>query len=83
MFILKPIHREDIKKNLAWKIPRRVLYPFDIEFISKEMSPKTPKEKESMQKISYFLTIGSLIYIILCTRHDITYAVSVTSRYQF
>ena len=35
-----------------------------------------------MSKISYGSAIGSLIYVMLCTRSDITLAVSVTSRYQ-
>ena len=46
------------------------------------MSPKTPKEMAEMAKVAYASTLGSLIYAILCTRLDIAYAVSVTSRFQ-
>ncbi|PKI72262.1 hypothetical protein CRG98_007336 [Punica granatum] len=35
-----------------------------------------------MAQVSYASTIGSLMYVMLCTRPDITYVVSVTSRYQ-
>ena len=35
-----------------------------------------------MQKIPYASAIGSLMYAMLCTRPDIVYAVSITSRYQ-
>ena len=35
-----------------------------------------------MNKVPYASAIGSLIYIMLCTRPDIAYTVSVTSRFQ-
>ena len=50
--------------------------------LSKEMSPKTPKERDKMTKIPYASAIGSLMYAMLCTRPDIAYAISLTSRYQ-
>ena len=50
--------------------------------LSKGLSPKTPKEMEQMAKVPYASAIGSLINAILCTRPDIAYVVSVTSRFQ-
>ena len=50
--------------------------------LSKTMSPKTSEEMEQMAKVPYALGIGSLMYAMLCTRPDIAYAVSVTSRFQ-
>ena len=50
--------------------------------LSKGISPKTPEEIEQMAKVPYASTIGSLMYAILCTRPDIAYAISVTSRFQ-
>ncbi|XP_031387187.1 secreted RxLR effector protein 161-like [Punica granatum] len=35
-----------------------------------------------MAQVPYASAIGSLMYAILCTRPDIAYAISVTSRYQ-
>ena len=35
-----------------------------------------------MNKIAYALAIGSIMYAMLCTRPDVSYALSVTSRYQ-
>ncbi|KAI5341865.1 hypothetical protein L3X38_009740 [Prunus dulcis] len=35
-----------------------------------------------MSSIPYASAIGSLMYAMLCTRPDISYAVSITSRYQ-
>ena len=50
--------------------------------LSREMSPKTPEDIVEMAKVPYVSAIGSLIYTILCTRPDIAYVVSVTSRFQ-
>ena len=50
--------------------------------LSKGMSPKTLEVIEQMAKVSYALAIRSLMYAMLCTRPDIAYTVSVTSRFQ-
>ena len=50
--------------------------------LSKKICPSTPEEIECMNKIPYTSAIESLMYVMLCTRPDITHAVSVTSRYQ-
>lgn len=50
--------------------------------LSKNMCPKTLEEIQQMSKIPYASTIGSLMYAMVCTRPDISYVVSVTSRYQ-
>ena len=36
-----------------------------------------------MNKIPYASAIGSIMYAMLCTRTDVSYALSATSRYQF
>ena len=35
-----------------------------------------------MSKIPYASAIGSIMYVMLCTRPDVSYALSITSRYQ-
>jgi hypothetical protein len=35
-----------------------------------------------MKKIPYVSTIGSIMYSMICTRPDVSYALSVTSRHQ-
>ena len=35
-----------------------------------------------MSRIPYASAIGSIMYVMLCTRPDVSYALSVTSRYQ-
>ncbi|KAG8489272.1 hypothetical protein CXB51_017288 [Gossypium anomalum] len=50
--------------------------------LSKEMCPLTPQERERMSKIPYASAIGSIMYAMLCTRPDVSYALIMTSRYQ-
>ena len=45
------------------------------------MSPKNNAERENMSKVPYANVVGSLIYVMVCTRPDISQAVGVVSRY--
>ena len=49
--------------------------------LSNNLCPKTPEQKERMEKVSYVSVVGSLMYVISCTIPDIFYAVGVVSRY--
>ena len=47
--------------------------PIDTSFargenLSKEMGPKTPKEKKKITNVPYFNVIGCLMYATMCTR---------------
>ncbi|KAK8618056.1 hypothetical protein V6N13_115931 [Hibiscus sabdariffa] len=46
------------------------------------MCPSTPQERERMSQIPYASTIVSIMYAMICTRPDLLYALSMTSRYQ-
>ncbi|KAK9032006.1 hypothetical protein V6N11_056291 [Hibiscus sabdariffa] len=50
--------------------------------LSKEMCPSTPQERKRMSQIPYASAIGSIMYAMICTRPDLSYALSMTSRYQ-
>ncbi|KAL0433828.1 UNVERIFIED_CONTAM: Retrovirus-related Pol polyprotein from transposon TNT 1-94 [Sesamum latifolium] len=50
--------------------------------LSKKQSPKTDEELKRMSNIPYASAVGSIQYVVLCTRPDVAYALSVTSRYQ-
>ena len=50
--------------------------------LSKTQSPSTPGELEDMRRIPYASAIGSIMYAMICTRPDVSYALSITSRYQ-
>ena len=50
--------------------------------LSKDQCPKTDQEKEEMRAVPYASAVGSLMYAMLCTRPDISYAVGMVARYQ-
>ncbi|KAD6454688.1 hypothetical protein E3N88_09394 [Mikania micrantha] len=50
--------------------------------LSSSQSPKTNKEKKKMERVPYASAIGSIMYAMLCTRPDVSFALSITSRYQ-
>ena len=49
--------------------------------LSLKQSPTSEDEKKQMVKVPYAEAIGSLMYLMICTRLDIAYAVSVLSRF--
>ena len=50
--------------------------------LSQDQCPKTIEEKEYVKIVSYALTVGSLIYVMLCTRPYICYSIGIVSKYQ-
>ncbi|KAK8560248.1 hypothetical protein V6N12_013048 [Hibiscus sabdariffa] len=52
------------------------------ENAGKEMCPSSPHERERVSQIPYASTIGSIMYAMICTQPDLSYAISMTSRYQ-
>ncbi|KAL0413183.1 UNVERIFIED_CONTAM: Retrovirus-related Pol polyprotein from transposon TNT 1-94 [Sesamum radiatum] len=50
--------------------------------LSKKQSPKTDEKLKRMSDIPYASAVGSIQYVIQCTRPDVAYALNVTSRYQ-
>ena len=49
--------------------------------LSKEQSSKIEEERDHMSKVPYASAIGSLMYVMVCTRPNITHAVGVVSRF--
>ncbi|KNA22856.1 hypothetical protein SOVF_029260 [Spinacia oleracea] len=50
--------------------------------LSKTQCPKKIDERRRMSGIPYASFIGSIMYAMICTRPDVEYALSATSRYQ-
>ncbi|XP_047342801.1 secreted RxLR effector protein 161-like [Impatiens glandulifera] len=44
-------------------------------------APQTDEEKKYMTRVPYVSTVGSLMYVMVCTRPDLTQAVSVVRRF--
>ena len=49
--------------------------------LSSRHSPSIDKEKEDMRRVLYASTVGSLMYVMVCTRPNIAYAVAVVSHF--
>ena len=49
--------------------------------LSKDQSPKIEEERDHMSKVPYASAIGSLMYVMVCTKPNITHAVGVVSRF--
>ncbi|KAJ9547558.1 hypothetical protein OSB04_020101 [Centaurea solstitialis] len=50
--------------------------------LSKTQCPVSSQDQDIMKSVPYASAIGSIMYAMLCTRPDVAYIVSVTSRYQ-
>lgn len=48
--------------------------------LSSLQSPVTAEEKQQMSSIPYTSAVGSLMYLMVCTRPDIAHGLSVVSR---
>ena len=72
--ILARYNMQDSKKGF---VPFRV-----VKSLYRNQYPKTNTEIERMREIPYASVVGSLMYVMLCTRPDICFAVGMVSRYQ-
>jgi len=51
-------------------------------YFSNKQCPSSDEERKRMSKVPYASAIGFIMYAMICTRPDVSYALSVTSRYQ-
>ena len=51
-------------------------------YLSKDMCPKTDVKIHNMKNVPYASSVGSIMYAMMCTRPDVSYALSVTSKFQ-
>ncbi|KAI3764505.1 hypothetical protein L2E82_14514 [Cichorium intybus] len=72
--ILKRFKMQDSKRGFL-PIPHGTI-------LSKSQCPNTRTELERMKHVPYASAIGSIMYAMLCTRPDVSCALSMTSRYQ-
>jgi hypothetical protein len=52
------------------------------KILSKAQCSATVKDRETMSNVPYASAIGSIMYAMLCTRPDVSNALSLTSRYK-
>ena len=72
-----------VLKRFSIQYSKRGLFPMSHGIkLSKSQCPTTKDERERMDKIPYASAIGSIMYAMLCTRPDVSFALSMTSRFQ-
>nr|GEX27687.1 hypothetical protein [Tanacetum cinerariifolium] len=50
--------------------------------LSKSQGASTPAELKHMQNVLYASTVGSIMYVVRCSRPDVAFAHNITSRFQ-
>ena len=74
---------EKVLKRFSMQDSKRGYLPMSHGItLSKSQCPNTKDEQDRMSKIPYASAIGSIMYAMLFTRPDVSYALSITSRYQ-
>ena len=73
---------ENVLQRFRMQNAKLVSTPLASHFkLRKHMCPETQEEIYYMSKIPYSSAVGSLMYAMVCTRHDIAHAVGVVSMY--
>ncbi|GJU40764.1 retrovirus-related pol polyprotein from transposon TNT 1-94 [Tanacetum coccineum] len=73
---------QKILNNYRMDNGKSVSVPLGAHFkVSLKDCPSSDWDVERMSKVSYANDVGSLMYLMVCTRPDIAYAVSIVSRY--
>ncbi|KAL2237275.1 UNVERIFIED_CONTAM: Retrovirus-related Pol polyprotein from transposon TNT 1-94 [Sesamum indicum] len=75
-YILSILKRFSMEKSKPTSVPLAAHFQ-----LSKNQSPHSDIEKAKMEKVPYSNVIGSIMFLMICTRPDIAYAISCLSRY--
>ena len=74
---------ENMKKRFRMDQSKRGFIPMTHGVtLTKSLCSQKEDERTHMSFIPYASTIGSIMYSMICTKLDVSYALSVTSRYQ-
>ena len=82
LYLSQSKYIEKVLKRFDMWYSKPVATPLTAHFkLSSSLAPKTTEEESYMAKVPYSSAVGSLMYAMVCTRLDISHAVSVVSRY--
>nr|GEW29104.1 retrotransposon protein, putative, Ty1-copia subclass [Tanacetum cinerariifolium] len=74
---------EKILKRYCMENSKRGSIPMQEKLkLSKSQGASVPAEMKRMQNVPYALAIGSIMYVVRCTRPDVAFAQNITSRFQ-
>ncbi|KAD2805308.1 hypothetical protein E3N88_38685 [Mikania micrantha] len=76
-------YSDKVLKRFSMQDSKRGILPMAHgTILNSSQSPKTNEEKKKMERVPYASAIGSIMYAMLCTRPDVSFALSIKSRYQ-
>lgn len=82
LFLTQESYVQKILQRFGMKNAKPVSTPLASHFrLSAAQSPQTKEEERYMSQVPYSSAVESLIYAMVCTRPDISQAVSMVSRY--
>ncbi|KAD4178669.1 hypothetical protein E3N88_27260 [Mikania micrantha] len=82
LYLTQKSYIRKVLLNYSMENSKPVVTPLAQHFkLSKEDCPVKVTEVEDMKGVPYSNAVGSLMYLMVCTRPDIGYAVSVVSRF--
>ncbi|GKV37057.1 hypothetical protein SLEP1_g45126 [Rubroshorea leprosula] len=82
LFLSQKKYIEKVLEQFGLHEAKAVTTPLGAHFkLSSNLSPETEEEKKFMAHVPYASPVGSLMYAMVCTRLDISHAVSVVSRF--
>ncbi|KAL2230353.1 UNVERIFIED_CONTAM: Retrovirus-related Pol polyprotein from transposon TNT 1-94 [Sesamum indicum] len=71
-----------VLKKFSMENAKPAAVPLAAHFqLCKNQSPKTESDIQKMSKIPYSNVIGSIMFLMVCSRPDVAYAISCLSRY--
>ncbi|GKA68410.1 retrotransposon protein, putative, ty1-copia subclass, partial [Tanacetum coccineum] len=74
---------EKILKRYHMENSKRISIPMQDKLrLSKLQGTSTPAELKRMQNVPYASVVGSIMYVVRCTRLDVAFAQNITSRFQ-
>lgn len=82
LYLSQKNYFERVLKRFGMQDAKLVSIPLVTHFkLSAELSPQIEQETEYVSHVPYASAVGSLMYGMVCTRPNISYVVSVVSRY--
>ena len=77
------VYIDKVLKQFSMTNSKKVMVPMVLrKSLSKAGCPLTREARDYMSRIPYAYAIGSIMYAMLCTRLDVAYALSMTTRFQ-
>jgi hypothetical protein len=82
LYLLQKSYVEKVLDRFGMKDAKPVSIPLAAHFrLSSDLSPKKEEERTYMSQVPYSSAVGCIMYAMVCTRPDISHAVSVVSRF--